>query len=179
MPLRRSPAVNESLAQNDADAQNRHWMSRALELAQEAANAGEVPVGAVLVRNDEIIGEGRNQPIGACDPTAHAEIVALRTAAARVGNYRLMDSTLYVTLEPCPMCAGAIIHARVARVVFGATDPRAGAAGTMCNLLQTDFLNHRTEVISGVLAVECATLLREFFRVRRTTPMVDQASPLG
>lgn len=163
--------MNESLARDDEPDQYR--MSRALELAREAAEVGEVPVGAVLVRDGEIIGEGRNQPIGACDPTAHAEIVALRAAAVRVGNYRLMDSTLYVTLEPCPMCAGAIVHARVARVVFGATDPRAGAAGTVCNLLQTDFLNHRTEVVSGVLAMECATLLREFFRVRRAAPATE------
>ena len=111
-------------------------MERALALARRAAAAGEVPVGAVLVRDGEIIGEGYNRPISACDPTAHAEILALRQAAARVGNYRLPDSILYVTLEPCPMCAGAIVHARVKRVVFGASDPRTGAAGTVFNLLQ-------------------------------------------
>ena len=153
-----------------ADDRDRYWMSRALALAQCAAEAGEVPVGAVLVRGDKIIGEGWNQPIGACDPTAHAEVLALRAAAARVGNYRLVDSTLYVTLEPCPMCAGAIIHARVARVVFGAMDPRAGAAGAVFNLLQSVALNHRAEVSGGVMAEECGSLLREFFRSRRSRP---------
>jgi tRNA(adenine34) deaminase len=145
-------------------------MRRALELARRAAAAGEVPVGAVLVVDDEILGEGWNQPIGACDPTAHAEVVALRAAAARVGNYRLPGSTLYVTLEPCPMCAGALVHARVARVVFGAADPRAGAAGSVFNLLQSPALNHRAEVTEGILAEECGTLLREFFRIRRVGP---------
>lgn len=143
-------------------------MGRALELARRAAAVGEVPVGAMLVMDDEILGEGWNQPIGACDPTAHAEVVALRAAAARIGNYRLPGSTLYATLEPCPMCAGAIVHARVARVVFGAADPRAGAAGTVFDLLQSAALNHRAEVTSGILAEECGTLLREFFRIRRS-----------
>jgi tRNA(adenine34) deaminase len=142
-------------------------MRRALDLARRAAAAGEVPVGAVLVVGDEALGEGWNQPIGACDPTAHAEIVALRAAAARIGNYRLPGSTLYVTLEPCPMCAGAMVHARVARVVFGAADPRAGAAGTAFALLQAAALNHRAEVTGGMLAEECGMLLREFFRTRR------------
>jgi tRNA(adenine34) deaminase len=144
-----------------------YWMRQALELARRAAAAGEVPVGAVLVIGDEVLGEGWNQPISVCDPTAHAEIVALRAAAARLGNYRLVGSTLYVTLEPCPMCAGALVHARVARVVFGAADPRAGAAGTVFDLLQAAALNHRAEVTGGVLAEECGTLLREFFRARR------------
>lgn len=142
-------------------------MDRALELARRAAGAGEVPVGAVLVQGGELIGEGWNQPIGACDPTAHAEVMALRAAAARVGNYRLVDSTLYVTLEPCPMCAGAIVHARVGRVVFGAVDPRAGAAGTVFDLLQSATLNHRAEVSGGVLSDACGALLRDFFRARR------------
>lgn len=144
-----------------------YWMGRALERARNAAAAGEVPVGAILVRDDERLGEGWNQSIGACDPTAHAEIMAMRAAAMRIGNYRLINSTLYATLEPCPMCAGAMIHARIARLVFGAADPRAGAAGTVCNLLQTDFLNHRVDIMGGVLAKECGTVLREFFRVRR------------
>ena len=170
----------EALALNDEQAeQDRYWMNRALEWARSAANAGEVPVGAVLVRDGEMMGAGGNQPIGACDPTAHAEIVALRAAAARVGNYRLVGSTLYVTLEPCPMCAGALIHSRIARVVFGAADPRAGAAGTVCNLLQTDFLNHRADVAGGLLAAECGTLLREFFRARRSgIPVVDAGLPI-
>lgn len=152
------------------DERDRRWMRQALELARRAAAVGEVPVGAVLVRGDEIIGAGWNRPIGACDPTAHAEVTALRAAAARTGNYRLVDSTLYVTLEPCPMCAGAIVHARVTRVVFGAADPRAGAAGTVFDLLQSTALNHRAEVTGGVLAGECGALLRGFFRARRLKP---------
>ncbi|HRZ04555.1 MAG TPA: tRNA adenosine(34) deaminase TadA [Candidatus Competibacteraceae bacterium] len=152
------------------DAQDRDWMRRALALAQRAAAVGEVPVGAVVVQGGEVLGEGWNQPIGASDPTAHAEIVALRAAAARIGNYRLVDSTLYVTLEPCPMCAGAMVHARVARVVYGAADPRAGAAGTAFDLLRSPVLNHRAEVTGGILAEECGTLLREFFRIRRSPP---------
>ncbi len=150
-----------------ASDRDRYWVGRALELARRAAETGEVPVGAVLVRENEAIGEGWNQSIGACDPTAHAEVLALRAAAARVGNYRLVGSTLYATLEPCPMCAGALVHARVARVVFGAVDPRAGAAGTVFDLLQSAALNHRAEVVGGVLAEECTALLRDFFRARR------------
>ncbi len=155
---------------------DQYWMSRALDLAKRAAEAGEVPVGAVLVRGEEVIGEGWNQPIGACDPTAHAEVLALRTGAARSGNYRLVDSTLYVTLEPCPMCAGAIVHARVGRVVFGAVDPRAGAAGTVFDLLQCSALNHRTDVIGGVLSDACGTVLRDFFRARRLKPAASAES---
>ena len=150
------------------DAQDSHWMRRALRLAERAAAAGEVPVGAVLVRGSECIGEGWNRPIGACDPTAHAEMVALRAAAAHVGNYRLVDSTLYVTLEPCSMCAGAMVHARVARVVYGAADPRSGSAGSVFDVLRSTVLNHQAEVTGGVLAEECARLLREFFRARRS-----------
>ena len=144
------------------------FMQRAIELAYQAEQAGEVPVGAVLVRDGEIIGEGWNQPIGRHDPTAHAEIVALRDAAANVGNYRLPDTTLYVTLEPCPMCAGAIVHARVARVVYGASDPRSGAAGSVFDLLPSDErFNHRTTVEGGVLGELCSSLLSEFFRAKR------------
>ncbi len=142
-------------------------MEQAITLARRAAALGEVPVGAVLVRAGEVLGEGYNDSIGACDPTAHAEIVALRQAAARVGNYRLPDSTLYVTLEPCPMCAGAIVHARLQRVVFGACDPRAGAGGTVFNLLQAEQLNHRVEIAAGLAEDICGELLREFFRRRR------------
>jgi tRNA(adenine34) deaminase len=149
------------------DEQDRYWIGRALALAQIAMIAGEVPVGAVLVRDDTLLGEGWNQPISAHDPTAHAEIIALRSAASAVGNYRLVDTTLYATLEPCPMCAGAIVQARVARVVFGATDPRSGAAGSVFNLLQSSVLNHRAEVRGEVLAAECGALLRDFFRSRR------------
>lgn len=144
-----------------------HWMRRALELATLAAREGEVPVGAVIVKDGELVAEGRNRPIAGHDPTAHAEIQALRAAGKALNNYRLGGTTLYVTLEPCPMCAGAIVHARVARVVFAATDPRTGAAGSVYNILQSNELNHRCEVEGGVLAEESATLLRDFFRSRR------------
>ena len=144
------------------------FMQRAIALAEVAQQAGEVPVGALLVRDGEIIGEGWNRPIGTHDPSAHAEIIALRDAAARVQNYRLSGTTLYVTLEPCPMCAGAIIHARVARVVFGASDPRGGAAGSVFDLLPSDHrFNHRVGVDGGVLADICSDQLRAFFRSRR------------
>lgn len=143
------------------------WMRRALELAEFADAQGEVPIGAVLVRGSKVLGEGWNQPIATHDPTAHAEILALRASAAREQNYRLPETTLYVTLEPCPMCAGAIVHARVARVVYGAPDPIAGAAGTVYNLLQSESLNHRAEVTGKVLAEACGERLRAFFRARR------------
>lgn len=142
-------------------------MRRALDLARHAEQAGEVPVGALVVLNDEVIGEGWNQPIVSHDPTAHAEIVALRAAATRMRNYRLTDTTLYVTLEPCVMCAGAIVQARVARVVYGAADPKAGAAGSVFNLLESPSMNHRAQVTGGILAKECGELLRSFFEVRR------------
>jgi tRNA(adenine34) deaminase len=143
------------------------FMRVALELAQEAANSGEVPVGAVVVRDGEIIGRGFNAPIGEHDPSAHAEIRALRDAAARSGNYRLVDCRLYVTLEPCAMCAGAIMHARVARVVYGAQDPKTGAAGSVVDLFAEPRLNHHCEVQGGVLAGECGGLLSRFFSARR------------
>lgn len=143
-------------------------MQRALQLADRAQQEGEVPVGALLVREGAVIGEGWNRPIGSHDPSAHAEITALRDAAARSHNYRLPGTTLYVTLEPCPMCAGAIIHARVGRVVFGATDPKGGAAGSLFDLLPSDHrFNHRVEVQGGVLEEQCANQLRAFFRARR------------
>ena len=144
------------------------FMRRALELARRAQDEGEVPVGAVLVKDGEIVGEGWNRPIAANDPTAHAEIQALRAAAQGLGNYRLPGTTLYVTLEPCPMCAGAIVHARVGRVVFGARDPRSGAAGSVFDLLPSDErFNHRTEAQGGVEAEEAARMLKAFFRARR------------
>lgn len=143
------------------------WMRQALALAKRAVAEGEVPVGAVVVKDGVAIGEGWNRPIAAHDPTAHAEIQALRAAAARIGNYRLVDTTLYVTLEPCAMCAGAMVHARVRRVVYAAPDPRTGAAGSVFNLLQAPRLNHQAEVCGGVLAEESAALLREFFQARR------------
>lgn len=142
-------------------------MQRALVLAARAEAEGEVPVGAVIVLNDEVIGEGWNQTIAAHDPTAHAEIMAMRDAAQRLQNYRLTGASLYVTIEPCPMCAGAMVHARLTRVVYGASDPLAGAAGTVFNLLNSERLNHRAAVTGGVLAESCGERLREFFRQRR------------
>ncbi|MES2237450.1 MAG: tRNA adenosine(34) deaminase TadA [Pseudomonadota bacterium] len=144
------------------------WMTEALSLAREAGAAGEVPVGAVVVLGGEIIGRGFNQPIGHHDPTAHAEIMALRAAAARLDNYRLPGATLYVTLEPCAMCAGAIMHARIARVVFGAPDPKTGVAGSVLDLFGEARLNHHAEIRGGVLAPECGQLLSSFFAARRS-----------
>jgi tRNA(adenine34) deaminase len=143
------------------------WMRRAIELAARAEAAGEVPVGALVVRDDAVLGEGWNRPIGARDPTAHAEILALRAAAEAAGDYRLGGATLYVTLEPCPMCAAAMAHARVARLVFGAWDPRQGAAGSAFNLVASEAMNHRIDAFGGVLSAECGALLRGFFAGRR------------
>jgi tRNA(adenine34) deaminase len=143
------------------------WIRHALELARAAEAEGEVPVGAVLVRDGAIIGEGRNRMIGSHDASAHAEIDALRDAGRRLGNYRLTGATLYVTLEPCVMCAGALVHARVARVVYAAADPKTGAAGSVFDTLLSDRHNHRVEVRGGVLASEAAELLSGFFRARR------------
>jgi tRNA(adenine34) deaminase len=142
-------------------------MRAALAAAAQAARAGEVPVGAVIVRGGEVIAAGGNRPIGEHDPTAHAEIVALRAAGAALGNYRLDDCVLYVTLEPCVMCAQAIVHARVPRVVFGAFDPRAGAAGSMTDVFRLPGQNHRVDVFGGVLAADCEQLLKDFFSARR------------
>ncbi len=150
----------------DPDA-DRRWMGHALRQAESAGARGEVPVGAVLVRDGRLVGAGRNHPVAACDPSAHAEIAALRQAGARLGNYRLPDTTLYVTLEPCAMCAGAIVQARVARVVFGAADPKAGAAGSVFDVLVSGRLNHRPQCQGGVLAERCGQLLQSFFRARR------------
>jgi tRNA(adenine34) deaminase len=143
------------------------WMSRALELARAAALAHEVPVGAVVVREGQVIGEGHNRTVTDRDPTTHAEMVAIRQAAAAVGDWRLLDTTLYVTLEPCAMCAGAIVLARIPRVVFGAHDPKAGMVGSLANLLQDPRLNHRCDVSDGVLAAESSEMLKAFFRERR------------
>ena len=153
---------------SEASAQDRMYMQHALGLAARAEAQGEVPVGALVVLNGEIVGEGWNRPISSHDPTAHAEIVALRAAALKLGNYRLSGATLYVTLEPCPMCAGAMVHARVARVVYGAPDPLAGSAGSVFNLLDSPALNHRVEVVCGVLAEECGQRLKMFFQARRS-----------
>lgn len=143
------------------------WMYHALMLAQRAADEGEVPVGAVLVKDDQVIGEGWNRPIASHDPTAHAEIITLRAAAAHLKNYRLGDTTLYVTLEPCAMCAGAIVHARIGRVVFGTLDPKGGAAGSVFNILDCEHLNHRVICENGLLAEQCGGILRSFFSTRR------------
>ncbi|MDZ7663373.1 tRNA adenosine(34) deaminase TadA [Thiohalophilus sp.] len=159
--------MNDELQQLETDALDAFWMQRALELARQAEAAGEVPVGALLVRDEQAIGEGWNQPIGSHDPSAHAEMCALRDAAQRLGNYRLSGTTLYVTLEPCVMCAGAIIHARVKRVVFGARDPKTGAAGSVFDILNSDQHNHRVEICGGVMAEECGALLRRFFKQKR------------
>lgn len=143
------------------------FMRFALEEARHAQAAGEVPVGAVLVLGDRVVGRGANRPIGRCDPTAHAEIEALRTGAAALRSYRLTDTVLYVTLEPCLMCAAAIVHARVRRLVFGAWDPRAGAAGSMLDAFALPGLNHRVDVFGGVLQDEAGALLQQFFAARR------------
>ena len=142
-------------------------MREALALAQQAEALCEVPVGAVVVKNDVIIGRGYNQPIAAHDPTAHAEVVAMRDAAARTGNYRLVRCELYVTREPCVMCAGAIMHARVGRVVYGAADPKTGACGSVVDLFSNPKLNHHATVVPGVLTDECSARLRTFFSQRR------------
>ncbi|WP_432377894.1 tRNA adenosine(34) deaminase TadA [Duganella sp. P38] len=143
------------------------YMRLALEQAQQAWNLGEVPVGAVVVRDGEVIAVGCNQPIGRHDPTAHAEIVALRAAAEKLGNYRLPGCELYVTLEPCVMCSGAMMHARLAKVVYGAADPKTGACGSVVNLFEQEQLNHHTEIEGGVLADECGAMLKNFFAARR------------
>ena len=146
------------------------YMQVALELAAQAAEAGEVPVGAVVVKDGEIIGRGYNAPIGRHDPTAHAEIQAMRDAAQTLGNYRLVGCSLYVTLEPCAMCSGAIQHARIARLVYGASDPKTGACGSVIDLMSEARLNHHTDVIGGVMAEACGAILSQFFAARRKKP---------
>lgn len=152
------------------------YMQAALAQAHNALLVGEVPVGAVVVRDGEVIATGFNQPIGSHDPTAHAEIIALRQAAQQTGNYRLPDCELYVTLEPCAMCVGAMLHARLRRVVFGAFDRKTGAAGSIFNLFQEPAINHHTEAIGGVMAAESVALLRSFFEERRTKRAEVEAS---
>lgn len=149
------------------DTADESWMRQAIVAAREAAAAGEVPVGAVLVRGGELLAVAGNAPIALHDPTAHAEVLVMRTAATRLADYRLAGTTLYVTLEPCAMCAAAMLHARIERVVFGAWDPRVGAVGSRLNLFQVPGHNHRIDFFGGVLAEECGSLLREFFSVRR------------
>ncbi len=147
--------------------QDERWMRAALAEARKAAREQEVPVGAVVVEGERLVARAHNRPLHAHDPAAHAEILALRRAGRRLGNYRLTGCRLYVTIEPCAMCAGAIVHARVASVIFGAHDPKAGAAGSALKVLNHPKLNHSVEVVKGVLAPECAEVLREFFRARR------------
>lgn len=144
-----------------------YYMQLALEQGQLAFEAGEVPVGAVVVKDDEIIGRGFNQPITQLDPSAHAEMVALRLAAQQLGNYRLMGCTLYVTVEPCCMCAGLLIHSRIKRLVYGACEPKSGAVESATQLLQAPFFNHHIDVTSGILAEECSHIMSEFFAIRR------------
>lgn len=142
-------------------------MQVALALARDAAQAGEVPVGALVVKDGEIIGRGYNTPISAHDPSAHAEMQAIRAAAQKLGNYRLIGCTLYVTLEPCPMCTGVIQHARISRLIYGAADPKTGACGSVVDLMAEQRLNHHCEVTGGVMAEECGKMLSEFFAARR------------
>jgi len=152
---------------SEVTAEDEHWMNRALQLAGEAAAKGEVPVGAVVVRDGKEIGAGFNAPISGCDPTAHAEIRALRDAAARVGNYRLPGATLYVTLEPCTMCVGAIVHGRVSRLVYGASEPKAGAIESARRTLEEPHLNWDVTAVRGVLSDQCSQVISEFFSRRR------------
>ena len=143
------------------------WMRVALEEAAVASVNGEIPVGAIVVAGDRIVGRGHNRAIGLSDPTAHAEVMALRDAGARIGNYRLPETIMYVTLEPCPMCAGALLHARVGNLVFGARDSEIGAAGSAMNLLESPLTNHRCQVIAGILETDCSERLEQFFALRR------------
>ncbi|KOC88247.1 tRNA adenosine(34) deaminase TadA [Winslowiella iniecta] len=149
------------------DYNDEFWMRHALTLAQRAWDEGEVPVGAVLVQGNRVIGEGWNRPIGHHDPTAHAEIMALRQGGKVLENYRLIDTTLYVTLEPCVMCAGAIVHSRIGRLVFGARDEKTGAAGSLLDVLGHPGMNHQVKMTEGILAQQCAGMLSDFFRMRR------------
>lgn len=149
------------------DERDQYWMQYALALADKAEQAGEIPVGAVLIKDNQIIGEGWNMSICQHDPSAHAEMLAVRQGAQQLQNYRLLDTTLYVTLEPCAMCAGLLVHSRVKRLVFGAFDAKTGAVGSVMNLVQHPVLNHQLEVTAGVLAEECGAKLSEFFRKRR------------
>ncbi|MDF2178958.1 tRNA adenosine(34) deaminase TadA [Aliiglaciecola sp. CAU 1673] len=154
---------------------DQRFMQHALELAKQAWQMGEVPVGAVLVKEGQIIGRGFNQPITHHDPSAHAEMLAIREAAEHVGNYRLLDTTLYVTLEPCPMCAGLLVHSRIKRLVYGASDAKTGACGSLMNLVDHEGLNHQVDVTAGVLAEECGTLLSDFFKWRRAQKKQEKA----
>jgi tRNA(adenine34) deaminase len=165
MNFQNTDSTQSAVPASDADD---GFMRAALELARQAAQAGEVPVGAVVVKDGQIIGRGSNAPISRHDPSAHAEIAALRDAAQHLGNYRLVNCELFVTLEPCVMCVGAMFHARIGRVVFGARDPKTGAAGSVFNLFAETRLNHHARIHGGVLAEECGKVLSDFFAARRT-----------
>lgn len=160
----------------DEQQQDQYWMQQALLRAEYAASLGEVPVGAVLVYQRQLIGEGWNQPIAGQDPTAHAEMMAIRQGGKKVGNYRLLNTTLYVTLEPCVMCAGAMIHSRIKRLVYGASDAKTGAAGSLLDVLGHPLMNHRIEVSGGVLAAPCGALLSQFFKQRRVEKKAQKAA---
>lgn len=166
--------LGDKCMQND----DGYWMLKALSLAENAAALGEVPVGAVIVLDGKIIGQGWNQPITANDPTAHAEIVALRDAAKAVENYRLVGADMYVTLEPCSMCAGAIVHSRIRRLVFGAVEPKAGAVSSQQQFLEAEFLNHKVEWVGGVLAQPCGDMIRAFFKARRDAKKAEKQKML-
>ena len=146
---------------------DKEWMQKALQLAKKSEEQGEVPVGAIVVRKNEIIGKGFNQPIVSHDPTAHAEIIALREAGEKIHNYRLLESTMYVTLEPCAMCAGAIVQARISRLVYAVEDKKTGACGSVFNIVQKEELNHSVEITKGILERECQTLIKNFFKEKR------------
>jgi tRNA(adenine34) deaminase len=159
--------TNNSAGEAIFSTQDEYWMHYALELAAKGEAIGEVPVGAVIVQGDAIIGEGFNQPISSHDPTAHAEIIALRQAAAHIQNYRLIGSTIYVTLEPCTMCVGALVHARIARLVFGTAESKAGAVVSKLRLLESEHFNHRVDYAGGLMALQCQHQLSHFFAMRR------------
>lgn len=171
-----TPHVLTPPADMSAHERDGYWMQQALVQAKIAWGQGEVPVGAVVVRGNEIVGVGHNAPIGTHDPSAHAEMRALRQAAEKLGNYRLPDCEVFVTLEPCVMCAGAMLHARVARVVYGAPDPKTGAAGSILDLFAETRLNHQTAITGSVLAQECGDMLRAFFAERRASQKAARAS---
>ncbi len=160
----------------DQQQQHQYWMQQALLRADYAASLGEVPVGAVLVYEQRLVGEGWNRPIAGHDPTAHAEMMALRQAGQALGNYRLLNTTLYVTLEPCVMCAGAMIHGRIKRLVYGACDAKTGAAGSLLDVLGHPLMNHHIEVLGGVLAAPCADKLSQFFKQRRAEKKAQKAA---
>ncbi|WP_437178370.1 tRNA adenosine(34) deaminase TadA [Buttiauxella gaviniae] len=163
----RRPNLAPESPLSESEFTHEYWMRHALTLARRAWEEGEVPVGAVLVHNNQVIGEGWNRPIGRHDPTAHAEIMALRQGGMVLQNYRLLDTTLYVTLEPCVMCAGAMVHSRIGNLVFGARDAKTGAIGSLMDVLGHPGMNHQVNVTEGVLAEECSAMLSDFFRARR------------